>query len=85
MSRKLVLTIAIVACTLLIVFLVSSRYLHGIPGPGESGRVPWPGPAGGNSNPVPAADFTLNDLDGNKVSLSDFRGRPVVLNFWATW
>ncbi len=33
----------------------------------------------------PAPDFTLPDLDGNMVRLSDFSGRPVVLNFWATW
>jgi peroxiredoxin len=32
-----------------------------------------------------ADDFSLNDLDGNLVTLSDFRGRPVMLNFWATW
>ena len=32
-----------------------------------------------------APDFTLRDLKGNQVSLSDFRGQPVVLNFWATW
>ena len=30
-------------------------------------------------------DFTLTDLEGNKVRLSDFLGKPVVLNFWATW
>lgn len=33
----------------------------------------------------PAPDFTLRDLKGNQVSLSDFRGQLVVLNFWATW
>lgn len=33
----------------------------------------------------PAPEFTLRDLRGNQVSLSDFRGQPVVLNFWATW
>jgi thiol-disulfide isomerase/thioredoxin len=32
-----------------------------------------------------AADFTLKDLSGNDVSLSDFEGKVVVLNFWATW
>lgn len=32
-----------------------------------------------------ASDFTLPDLDGTMVSLSQFRGRPVVLFFWATW
>ncbi len=31
------------------------------------------------------ADFTLDDLDGNAVSLSDYRGRWTVVNFWASW
>lgn len=30
-------------------------------------------------------DFTLSDLDGSPVSLSDFRGQWVVINFWASW
>ncbi len=33
----------------------------------------------------PAPDFTLEDLDGNEVSLSSLRGKAVYLNFWATW
>jgi thiol-disulfide isomerase/thioredoxin len=32
-----------------------------------------------------APDFTLVDLNGKKVSLSDYKGRPVLVNFWATW
>lgn len=32
-----------------------------------------------------APDFTLNDAAGNPVKLSDFRGKVVLLNFWATW
>lgn len=32
-----------------------------------------------------APDFTLNTLAGETVSLSDFRGQPVLINFWATW
>jgi thiol-disulfide isomerase/thioredoxin len=32
-----------------------------------------------------APDFTLTDLEGNSVSLSDFRGKAVFINFWATW
>lgn len=32
-----------------------------------------------------APDFTLATLDGATASLSDFRGRVVFLNFWATW
>lgn len=33
----------------------------------------------------PAPDFTLEDLDGNPVSLVDFRGKIVIIDFWATW
>ena len=32
-----------------------------------------------------AYDFKLQDIDGNSVSLTDFRGQPVIINFWATW
>ena len=32
-----------------------------------------------------APDFVLEDAQGNRVRLSDFRGTPVFLNFWATW
>lgn len=31
------------------------------------------------------SDFTVLDWDGNGVKLSDFAGKPIVLNFWATW
>jgi peroxiredoxin len=33
----------------------------------------------------PAPNFTLVDLDGHKVSLADYKGRAVLINFWATW
>lgn len=32
-----------------------------------------------------APDFTVTDWEGDEVKLSDFRGKPVVLNFWASW
>jgi peroxiredoxin len=32
-----------------------------------------------------APDFTLNDLSGRLVSLSSYRGKTILINFWATW
>jgi thiol-disulfide isomerase/thioredoxin len=32
-----------------------------------------------------APEFALTTLDGKKISLSDYKGRPVLVNFWATW
>jgi len=36
-------------------------------------------------NKIMAPDFSLKDLDGNTVKLSDYRGKIVFLNFWASW
>ena len=53
---------------------------------GETVTVPA-GTAPGAATPEQqyAPDFTVYDLDGNPCRLSDFRGTPVVLNFWASW
>ena len=37
------------------------------------------------AEPSMAPDFTVYDLEGNPVKLSDFQGKPVMLNFWASW
>ncbi|SHI87088.1 redoxin domain-containing protein [Parasporobacterium paucivorans] len=37
------------------------------------------------SNAIPAFDFTLTDQYGNTHTLSDYKGKIVFLNFWATW
>ncbi len=34
---------------------------------------------------VVAPDFTVYDLEGNEVHLSDYLGKPIILNFWASW
>ena len=34
---------------------------------------------------IDAPEFTLPDLNGRKRSLSDFQGKFIMLNFWATW
>jgi len=47
----------------------------------EAQKMPFP--LHGRGEPAPA--FSLPDLTGKKVSLSDFRGKPVLLAFWAAW
>jgi peroxiredoxin len=37
------------------------------------------------SNSIMAPDFSLKDLNGNVVKLSDYKGKIVILNFWAVW
>lgn len=49
--------------------------------PGETDRRPETAVRAG----APAPGFTLSALDGRRVSLADRLGRPVLLNFWATW
>ena len=34
---------------------------------------------------IPAPDFTVYDADENEVHLSDYFGKPIVVNFWASW
>ncbi len=44
-----------------------------------------PEEAAGSSSGTPSRDFTVLSLEGEEVSLSQHLGRPVVVNFWATW
>jgi peroxiredoxin/outer membrane lipoprotein-sorting protein len=47
--------------------------------------LPIPGQTGSVLLNRPAPDFELKTLDGEKLRLSDLRGRPVLLSFWASW
>lgn len=38
-----------------------------------------------SENRILAPDFTVYDIDGNEVHLSDYLGTPVIINFWASW
>ena len=55
-----------------------------------AGCQPSSRPSGGTVLTAPAAGdvapyFELQSLEGERVSLSTFKGKPVMLNFWATW
>jgi thiol-disulfide isomerase/thioredoxin len=52
---------------------------HGATGAGVDG-----GACMANAKPA-NFDFTMKDLDGKEVSLSSYKGKVVLLNFWATW
>ena len=42
-------------------------------------------PNAGNQADLPEPELTLKDLDGKDVSLSEYKGKVVLVNFWATW
>jgi len=70
MSSKRVLIYSIVALCLLGLYLAGRR----------TAQKPKP-TAVGNAAP----DFSVADIDGKKFSLSDYKGKVVLLDFWATW
>lgn len=76
MKRNALVFVALLVAIL--AMLASGKYLD---------RVRKHGPIKliGNVQGVQAPDFTLLSLDGSKVKLSDYRGKAVLLNFWATW
>jgi peroxiredoxin len=54
--------------------------LIAVSGPGHAEQMLATIPPG-----TPAPDFVLQDTDGRTHRLSDYRGKPVIINFWATW
>ncbi len=69
----LALTIIIGGCALIYQKLAANYTLD----------VPTPTTSEGQA--TAARDFTVEDAEGNAYKLSDFRGKPVVVNFWASW
>ena len=69
--------VRVIAIIMLVLILLSSLAVAGC----SSGTVSEQSLAPG----MPAPDFQLKSLDGQTVSLGSLRGRPVMLNFWATW
>lgn len=76
MKRNAIVFVALMVAIL--AMLASGKYL-------SRERAHGPLKLVGDVKGVPAPDFTLPSLDGRTVKLSEFRGKAVVLNFWATW
>ena len=74
MKKKLIFVIALTAFAL---FLGISYFGYGALSRGAS--------AGVVKARTKAPDFTVLDSNNNKVKLSDMKGKPVVVNFWASW
>ena len=60
---------------MLLIMLISGLLMAGCAG--GTSQNPWIG--------KPAPDFQFQSPDGQATSLSDLRGKPVLINFWATW
>jgi cytochrome c biogenesis protein CcmG/thiol:disulfide interchange protein DsbE len=78
--KKIVFVIVVIA-------LVGGAYLaahrrHLLHFPSHQSGIAAGGPL---ARPMPAPGFTLDDLSGKQFSLSDYRGKVVLLDFWATW
>ena len=63
--------------------VVLLAFLAGCGGSGESNRPEPQAAAKPERKPAPA--FSLKDSDGKTVTLADYKGKVVLLNFWATW
>ncbi len=78
MKRGFILGAAVALLAVAAVLFVSNR--RGTPA--ESAA---PAPVVANAPAEVAPDFSVIDLEGKVVRLSDLRGQPVIVNFWATW
>ncbi len=73
MKNKLIVTgLVVVAMIVLAVVMFSPR-------PEETEVPP------GTTDAKPAPDFTVILFSGKEVSLNDFKGKPLIINFWASW
>lgn len=62
----------IILASIIILFIV-------LGGDQKQGTTPQPGQL------IKAPDFSLEDYNGNTVSLADFQGKPIIVNSWAVW
>jgi len=83
MNKKTILILVLVLALLILGASVLYKQLADGDGSGTAVNNQQGEAQAGEKHQMP--DFTVYDDDGNAVRLSDFRGKPVVLNFWASW
>ncbi len=69
----------------LLLLLVVASVLYARLSSGEQAQQLADETEGQQSETIPAPDFSVQDKNLDTVSLSDFFGKPIVLNFWASW
>jgi len=74
---KNIILIILVLAAVIVAAALGYGYLTNEYTPEESQAQP--------GDPIPAPDFTVIDEKNMPVSLSNFRGKPTIVNFWATW
>jgi cytochrome c biogenesis protein CcmG/thiol:disulfide interchange protein DsbE len=80
MKTKMIILTALSILAVLLLLVAGCGYFNNVKGLYQDEDSGQTASAGDYNN-----DFTLKDLDGVEVSLSDFSGKIIVLNFWATW
>ena len=78
--------IILILCVILVALLVVAGVLYSkLSESFVPSTVTPPETSGINENTDKAPDFVMKDGDGNDVLLSSLFGKPIILNFWATW
>lgn len=78
-GRALTIGLAMVGTVLIWSGVRSARNGHAAAAPGDGATVRF------FRNPAAVASFSATDLDGKPLSSADWKGKVVIVNFWATW
>lgn len=84
-NTKNLFLIALALVLVIVIAGVMYKYLGSGAGTDQLISQPDSQSAQNESSRDAAPDFTVYDKEGNKVNLSDYFGKPIVLNFWASW
>lgn len=83
--KKFLITALTLVLILVCAYFLYDKLTDGVSGGNISGQEKSEDENSSVSERQKAFDFAVYDKDGAKKGLSDFKGKPVVLNFWASW